>query len=202
MSRKNEERTKEVYLYIKEYIRDNGVSPTISEIATAFKMAKSTTSKYLNRLIDEGVIQRRTRYGMQTSENSYTPYMMPVIGTVACGKPILAVEDIKGYIPLDESMARGEYFGLVAKGDSMVEVCINDGDVVYVRRQQTCEDGDIVVAMIDDELTDGTEATLKRFYRDYENQKFILHPENSDYEDIVVDKLRILGVAMRVLKIL
>ena len=202
MSRKNEERTREVYLFVKKYIRENGVSPTISRVAEEFGMAKSTTSKYLTRLIEEGAIERRGRYGMQTMENTYVPYMMPVIGIVACGKPILAVEDIKGYIPLDESMARGEYFGLVAKGDSMIDVGINDGDVVYVRRQQTCEDGDIVVAMIDDEFSDGTEATLKRFYRDYENERFILHPENPALDDIVVDKVRILGVAMRVLKIL
>ena len=202
MSRKNEERTREVYLFVKKYIREHGVSPTISRVAEEFGMAKSTTSKYLTRLIEEGAIERRGRYGMQTMENTYVPYMMPVIGIVACGKPILAVEDIKGYIPLDESMARGEYFGLVAKGDSMIDVGINDGDVVYVRRQQTCEDGDIVVAMIDDEFSDGTEATLKRFYRDYENERFILHPENPALDDIVVDKVRILGVAMRVLKIL
>ena len=202
MSRKNEEKTQEIYLFIKKYIRENGASPTISEVANAFGLAKSTTSKYLARLIESGAIERRGRYGMQTSESSYTPYMMPVIGMIACGKPILAVEDIKGYIPLDESMARGEYFGLVAKGDSMIDVGINDGDVVYVRRQESCDDGDIVVALIDDELSDGTEATLKRFFRDYENEKFILHPENPEHEDIIVDRVRILGVAMRVLKIL
>ena len=162
MSRKNEERKREVYLFIKKYMRENGASPTINEIAEAFGMAKSTTSKFLTRLIEEGAIERRGRYGMKTAERSFVPYMMPIIGTVACGKPILAVEDIQGYIPLDESMARGEYFGLVAKGDSMIDVGINDGDVVYVRRQETCEDGDIVVALIDDDLTDGSEATLKR----------------------------------------
>ena len=202
MSQKNLTRTREIYLYVKKYIREHGVSPTTSQIADHFKMAKSTTSKYLTRLIEDGLISRRGRYGMQTPETDFVPYMMPIIGTVACGKPILAVEDIKGYIPLDESMARGEYFGLLAKGDSMIDVGINDGDVVYVRRQDTCEDGDIVVALVEDELTDGAEATLKRFYRDYESERFILHPENETMEDIIVDKVRILGVALRVLKIL
>jgi len=200
MSHKNEERTKEVYLYVKKYISDNGSGPTIGEIAEAFGMAKSTTSKYLTRLINEGAIERRGRYGIQTSDRHYTPYMMPIIGSVACGKPILAVEDIKGYIPLDESMVGGEYFGLVAKGDSMIGAGINDGDIVYVLRRDTCDDGDIVVAMIDDGFGDGSEATLKRFYRDYDRKKYILHPENPELEDIVVDSLRILGVAKRVLK--
>lgn len=202
MSQKNFEKTMEIYRYIKEYINENGASPTTLQISQKFRMAKSTTSKYLGRLIDDGLIERRGRYGMKTKERSYTPYMMPVIGIVSCGKPILAVEDIKGYIPLDESMARGEYFGLVAKGDSMIDIGINDGDVVYVRRQETCDDGDVVVAMIDDEFTDGCEATLKRFYRDYESERFILHPENASMDDIIVDKVRILGVALRVLKIL
>lgn len=202
MSLKNEERKNQVLDYVRGYIRENGVSPTTSEIAAAMKMAKSTVSKYVTRLIDEGMVERNGRYRLQTSENSFVPYMMPVIGRVSCGKPRLAEEDIRGYIPLDESMARGEYFGLVAEGDSMIEVGIHDGDIVYVRRQETCDDGDIVVAMIDDEYTDGTEATLKRFYRDCENKRYILHPENSEMEDIIVDNVRILGVALKVLKFL
>lgn len=202
MSHKNEERKEEVFEYVRSYIKENGVSPTVSEVASELKMAKSTASKYLNRLIEEGFAQRNGRYQIRMAENSYVPYMMPVIGRISCGKPILAEEDIRGYIPLDESMARGEYFGLVAEGDSMIEVGIHSGDIVYVRRQETCEDGDIVVAMIEDEFTDGVEATLKRFYRDRENQRYVLHPENSEMEDIIVDNVRILGVALKVLKFL
>ncbi len=202
MSHRNDEKQYEIYRYIKGYISENGTSPTTSEISAAFKMAKSTTSKYVSRLIDEGLIRRRGRYSLRTSSDSYTPYMMPVIGRVACGKPILAEEDIRGYIPLDESMARGEYFGLVAEGDSMIEAGIHNGDIVYVKRQNTCDDGDIVVAMIVDEITGEAEATLKRFYRDYENEKYILHPENPTMDDIIVNEVNVLGIAMRVLKIL
>ena len=202
MSQRNEQRKDEVLSYIKKYMKENGVSPTTSEISGALKMAKSTVSKYVSRLIDEGYAERNGRYRLQTQERSFVPYMMPVIGRVSCGKPRLAEEDIRGYIPLDESMARGEYFGLVAEGDSMIDVGIHDGDIVYVRRQETCDDGDIVVAMIDDEYTDGAEATLKRFYRDFENKRYILHPENTEMEDIIVDNVRILGVALKVLKFL
>ena len=188
-----------MYRFVKTYIKENGRSPTTGEISGHFGMSKSTTSKYLNRLIDEGLVERRGRYGMQIS-GAFTPYMMPIIGTVACGKPILAIEEVIGYIPLEESAADGEYFGLVASGESMIDAGISDGDIVYVRRQDTCDEGDIVVALIDDGFTDGTEATLKRFYRDKSGKSFILHPENPSMEDIRVDKLRILGVAKRVLK--
>ena len=125
---------------------------------------------------------------------------MPVIGAVACGKPKLAVEDIKCYIPLDPSLKDGEYFGLVADGESMIDVGIHSGDIIFIRRQETADDGDIVVAMIDDDYSDESTATLKRFYRDPENRRYILHPENSEMEDIVVDKVRILGKAVRILK--
>ncbi len=201
MSSKNNEKQREIYNFIRDFIREEGRSPTTSEICSAFKMAKSTTSKYVTRLIEDGLIVRRSRYSLKTEGRNYTPYMMPVIGRVACGKPILAEEDIKGYIPLDESMARGEYFGLVAEGDSMIDVGIHSGDIVYVKRQHTCDDGDIVVAMIIDEVTGEAEATLKRFYRDYESEKYILHPENPTMDDIIVDEVTILGVAQRVLKI-
>ncbi len=202
MSERNIEKQERIYRFIKNYIRETGASPTTEKIASEFKMSKSTTSKYVTRLIEEGYIKRRGRYVLHTLENTYTPYMMPVIGRVACGKPVLAEEDIKGYIPLDESMARGEYFGLLAEGDSMIEVGVHSGDVVYVKRQNTCDDGDIVVAMIINEVTGEAEATLKRFYRDFENEKYILHPENPAMDDIIVDEVTILGVAQRVLKIL
>ncbi len=202
MSRKNDEKKIEIYRFIKNYINENGTSPTTLEICEEFKIAKSTTSKYVTRLTEEGYIERQGRYSMRTPGTSFTPYMMPVIGRVACGKPILAEEDIKGYIPLDESMTRGEYFGLVAEGDSMIDIGVHDGDIVYVKRQNTCDEGDIVVAMVIDEVTGEAEATLKTFYRDYESEKFILHPENSAMDDIIVDEVTILGIAVRVLKVL
>jgi len=202
MSHKNEEKKLEIYRFINEYIRENGTSPTTLELSAAFKMAKSTVSKYVNRLIEEGLIEKNGRYRMISRDMTRPCVMMPVIGFVACGKPILAEEDIQGYIPLEESMARGEYYGLLCEGDSMIDVGIRNGDVVYVKRQSTCDDGDIVVAMIEDEITGEARATLKRFYRDYENQRYILHPENSEMEDIIVDKVTIFGVALKVLKIL
>ena len=201
MRPKNEERKIEVYRFVTDFIRERGVCPTTVEIGNALGMAKSTVSKYMSRLEEEGMIEKYGRYQTVTADKPYTCKRMPIIGSVACGKPILAVEDIEGYVPIDEeSLGRGEFFGLIASGNSMIEAGISDGDIVYIKRQSTADDGEIVVALIEDELTDGRRATLKRFYRDEINKRYILHPENSAMSDILVNKLEILGIAIKVLK--
>ena len=105
-----------------------------------------------------------------------------------------------GYLPISEDLPRGDFFALVCEGDSMIDIGISSGDVVYVRRQPSADDGDIVVAMLFDEITGEPRATLKRFFRTPEKKKFILRPENSLMRDIVTDRVEILGVAYRVLK--
>ena len=201
MRPRNESRKIEVYEYVTDCIKNKGVAPTTDEICASLGMAKSTVSKYMNRLIDEGLLTRRGRYRTVSpdSVNGYT--RMAVIGRVACGKPILATEDIEGYLPIDElSLGGGEFFGLIADGDSMIGAGIDDGDVVYIRRQSTADEGDIVVAMITDGISGEPTATLKRFYKDTEHKLFILRAENEKYPDIIVSDLTILGVARRVLK--
>ena len=201
MRKKNDERKMEVYRFVKDYINSTGVAPTTDEIGAELGMAKSTVSKYMTRLSEEGLIEKHGRYRTKTTDSIHTFSKMPIIGAIACGKPILAVEDIEGYIPIDEaSLGRGEYFGLIASGSSMIDAGISDGDIVYIRRQSTAEDGEIVVALIEDKLTDGRRATLKRFYRDEKNKRFILRPENALMEDIILDELTVLGVAVKVLK--
>ena len=200
MRPKNDEKKEAIYEFINDYIKEFGVSPTTQEIADEFETAKSIVSKFVNRLVEEGRLERYGRYQVVTKQNYFAPYQMPVIGAVACGKPKLAVEDIQCYIPLDQSLKDGEYFGLVADGESMKDVGIHSGDIIFIRRQETADDGDIVVAMIDDDYSDESTATLKRFFRDKENKKYILHPENSEMEDIIVDKVRILGKAVRIYK--
>ena len=111
------------------------------------------------------------------------------------------IEDVEEYIPIDVSLlGYGEYFGLIARGDSMIDAGIHDGDTVYIRKQNSAMDGEIVVAMVEDDFDDGWSATLKRFYRDLKNNRYILHPENSRLEDIIVDQVHVVGVAVRVLK--
>ena len=201
MRPRNESRKIEVYEYVNNYIKNKGVSPTTDEICSSLGMAKSTVSKYMNRLIEEGALKRRGRYGTVSSESAHTYTRMAVIGRVACGKPILAKEDIEGYIPIDEaSLGGGEFFGLIAEGDSMIGVGIEEGDVVYERRQSTAADGDIVVPMITDTVSGEPTATLKRFYRDTKARQYILKAENDKYPDIILNEVTILGVARRVLK--
>ena len=204
MNPQNFERKMEVYRFVTEFNKERGVCPTTQQIGDTLGMAKSTVSKYMNRLIDDGLIEKYGRYQTVIKEDVELPpnfVMMPVVGTISCGQPILAIEDVEEYIPIDVSMLGfGEYFGLIARGDSMIEAGIHDGDTVYIRKQNSAMDGEIVVAMVEDDYSDSWSATLKRFYRDLKNNRYILHPENSRLEDIIVDQVHVVGVAVRVLK--
>jgi repressor LexA len=194
MRPKNDERKMEVYFFITSFIKDMGVCPTTLEISEALGMAKSTVSKYMNRLIDEGLIERYGRYQTK-AQGSLSCTRMPIVGEVACGTPRLAIENVEGYLPIDEKLlGAGEYFGLIASGDSMINAGINDGDTVYVRRQDTADNGQIVVAICDGDVT------LKRIYFNISEKKYCLHPENDNYKDIVLEKVEILGIAVKVVK--
>ena len=196
MQKKNDERKLEVYNFINDFIKEYGVCPSYDEIASSIGCAKSTLFKYMKRLEEEGYIERYGRNQVVTVENSNSIDRVPVIGSVACGKPKLAIEDIQGYLPINiDWLGRGEYFALVADGDSMINIGINDGDIVIVRKQSTAENGQVVVAMIPDEYGGESSATLKRFYK--ERGKYRLHPENDYMDDIFVDKVEILGVAVK-----
>ena len=201
MRPKNNERKMEVYHFMTNHMKEHGVYPTVQEIGNKLGMAKSIASKYRNRLIEDGLIEKLGRYQIKAAGNRSCS-SMPVVGRIACGEPILAIEEIEGYLPIDEgTLGPGEYFGLIADGDSMINAGICEGDTVYVRKQDVPDhDGDIVVAMIPDELTDGYRATLKRFYRDEKNNRYILHPENDALDDIILSKVYVVGVAVRVLK--
>ncbi|MBQ3802604.1 MAG: repressor LexA, partial [Oscillospiraceae bacterium] len=120
-------------------------------------------------------------------------FRAPVVGTVACGLPILAEENIEEYVRLPAALfGRGSFFILRAHGDSMINAGIADGDLVLVRLQDTADYNQIVVALIDDE------ATLKRFRP--EGDRVVLHAENPNYDDIVVDRCAVQGVAVKVIK--
>lgn len=194
MRPQNDERKMEVYRFVNDFMKERGVCPTTQQIGDTLGMAKSTVSKYMNRLINDGLIEKYGRY--QTIINDIEAsipdnmVMMPVVGSISCGQPVLAIEDVEEYIPIDVSLlGYGEYFGLIARGDSMIEAGIHDGDTVYIRKQNSAMDGEIVVAMVEDDYSDSWSATLKRFYRDLKNNRYILHPENSRLEDIIVDQV-------------
>jgi repressor LexA len=134
MRAKNDERKMEVYRFVNEFLQRMGVCPTTQEIADRLGMAKSTVSKYMSRLEEEGLIEKYGRYQTKTADIG-TCVLMPVVGAVSCGQPILASEDVEEYIPINVGLlGYGEYFGLIARGDSMIDAGICDGDTVYVRK--------------------------------------------------------------------
>lgn len=201
MRPKNEGTKLQIYDFINEYLNEHRVSPSISEIAEHTNCAVSTVHKFLVRLEEEGYIERNGRKHIISQMNDWPLDNIPVIGQIACGKPQLAIEDIQCYLPINKRFfGSGEYFGLIANGDSMINVGIDTGDIVIVRKQPTAEEGQIIVAMT--QLPEDAEpsATLKRFYKTRKKNVFRLHPENDTMEDIIVDNLQIIGIAVKVLK--
>jgi len=123
-------------------------------------------------------------------------HLIPVVGKIACGTPILAEQNIDSYMSISGNfLGAGEFFVLVAQGDSMINAGIDDGDYVVIRKQNTANEGQIVVALID-----GEEATLKRFYIDKKKKKIRLHPENDNLKDMFYDTIDIQGIVVKVIK--
>ena len=123
--------------------------------------------------------------------------LSPVLGSIACGLPEYAEENFEEYVALPTALfGSGESFLLRANGNSMIEAGIEPGDLVVVRKQATAEEGDIVVALVENETT------LKRYYKDHQRRCVRLHPENSRMKDIYVQECSIQGVAQHVIKAL
>lgn len=201
MRPKNEETKVQIYEFINRYIDEYRTSPSVREIASAVNCSVSTAHKFLVRLEEEGLIERYGKRHITSSVNSWEMGCAPIVGMVACGQPITAVENIQGYLPINkEYFGAGDYMALIAEGNSMINVGIDDGDLVIVRRQSTAEDGQIVVAMVYNDYDSECSATLKRFYHTDKVNVFRLHPENDEMEDIIVGEVEILGIAVKVLK--
>lgn len=188
-----QEKLMKVLDFIERYSGKNGFPPTVREICTQFSMKSTATAySYINLLRERGLLEKADRKKRAVAVRGADTVRVPLIGAVTAGQPILAQENLEGYFPLPASeFGSGELFMLRVKGESMVEAGIYDGDKIVVKKQNTAENGDIVVAMFDS----GTEgATVKRFFRRGEN--VVLHPENSAMTDFILDKdsnLKILG---------
>ena len=176
-----------VYDYISQCAQESRV-PSVREICAATGLkSTSTVHLHLKTLEEKGLIEREKGFNrcIKLSKAEQSSHI-PVVGRVTAGMPILAVEDIETYIPVSESLRRGrELFALRVVGESMINAGILDGDIVIVHRTPVANNGDIVVALIEDE------ATVKRFYK--ENGHFRLQPENETYEPIIVDEVVLLG---------
>jgi repressor LexA len=188
-----------VLVFLKKFLKERGYPPTLREIASHFGLrGPKSPQKTLNILERKGYI-RRTPGGSRTIEllgfkigahrglsddikfGDTSTYPVPIIGRVTAGEPILAIENIEGYIHLDRSLVSSKnVFLLRVEGNSMIEAHIQDGDFAMVRPQSTAEDGEIVVALIEDE------ATIKRIFQ--KRDLIQLEPANQTMEPIVVRK--------------
>lgn len=181
--------------FINDFVLKHGYAPSVREICKKMGLTSTSTVFYhLKKLEDEGLINRdygknrAIKVNIQTSENS-NKNLFNVIGKVAAGKPIFAVENIENQIEIPPELFginTGDMFILNVSGDSMVNAGIFNGDKIIVKKQETAENGEIVVAMVDDS------ATVKRFYN--EKGHIRLQPENDFMEPIIVDDCKILGI--------
>jgi repressor LexA len=202
-------RQQEIWDFVVAYHDRHGYPPTVREIGAAVGLASpSTVHAHLANLERAGLLKRDptkpraleltgARRGDAGREDIRR---LPLVGQIAAGGPLLAEQNVEDYLAVPEPLSRGgEEFLLRVKGDSMVNAGILDGDIVVVRRQQTAQDGDIVVALAgDDEAAD--EATVKRFYR--ESDRVRLQPENDALEPIYARHVQILGKVIGVFRTL
>ena len=190
----------EILEYIKSQILNKGYPPSVRDICTAVNL-KSTSSvhAHLETLEKNGYIRRDPTKprAIEIIDDNFNltrreVVNVPLIGQVAAGQPLLAVENITSYFPA-EFIPKEEVFMLNVKGESMVNAGIYDGDQIIVKQQSTASNGEIVVALVDDS------ATVKRFYK--ENGHIRLQPENDFMEPIIVDSCEIIGKVIGLIRI-
>ena len=199
-------REKAILKYIEKEIEENGYPPSVREIGKAVGLkSTATVHSYLGKLEEAGYISRKNKKGRtlqllkggkvhkkendDSQRNIYAGKEMvevPVVGRITAGAPILAVENITDSFPIPlDFIGNSECFMLTVRGESMIEVGIMDGDYILVKKQNTAENGEIVVALIEDE------ATVKTFYKEKDHIR--LQPENSTMDPIIVPMCEILG---------
>jgi len=190
---------KEVLDFISEYERDFGYAPSLTEIKEAVgSSAVSTIHEHISNLITKGFLKRikgsarsleliKAKFGASMS--------VPLVGTIACGEPLEALEETGREIIIaeDKRFNISDLYALRAKGDSMIEEGILEDDLLIIKKQSWASDGDTVVAIIDD-----NEATLKRFYK--EKDKIRLQPANPNYEPIFRREVEVRGIVIKVVR--
>lgn len=195
-------RQQEILDYIRGEIHRRGYPPSVREIGEAVGLSSSSTvHSHLAALEAKGFIRRdpskpRALEVLDFRDNDNAVdygqvYAVPVVGQVAAGQPILASENIEQTLPLPAEFAGEQTFILRVRGESMIDAGILPGDFVVVKQQNTANNGEIVVAMIEDEASGEPEATVKTFYR--EPDRIRLQPENSTMDPIYARDVQILG---------
>jgi len=190
------DRQKSVLAYLSAFIEEKGFAPSIREMCSEFKIRSTKAIHgHLKALEEKGRIKRSSNARSIEVLGRQRVIHLPLIGQVAAGKPILAVENIEDTIPLAWDFAKSARDGFIlrVKGDSMIEAGINEGDLIMVKPQAEANNGDIVVAMIDDE------ATVKKYFK--RRDHVVLQPYNSNYAPIKVSKdFRLVGKVMGLIR--
>lgn len=193
-------RQEDVLNFIKSYKVEHGYPPTVREIAQELDVSSpATIQAHLDRLADKGYIKRGSNknrtiglmFENESSTNNDSVVEVPLLGKITAGSPIEAIENPDEYfsLPVNLIPKNKEIFTLIVDGESMIEAGILDGDIIIVEKSNTARNGQIVVAM-----TDENEVTLKTFYK--EKDHFRLQPQNSSMEPIILNNVTILGLAI------
>ena len=199
MRYRNTDTMERIGKYVDAFYLENVRSPSTSEISDGLGIPRSTAYKYLVAMNERGMLayDGKSITTGKTKKVKEETMRVAVLGRVSCGLPKYAEENIEEYVSLPVSLfGQGRFFILRADGESMIEAGIEDGDMVVIRQQSTASEGQIVVALVEDETT------LKRYYIDKRRRCVRLHPENSEMEDIYVNDCIIQGVAVHVIKAL
>ena len=192
------DRQRDIYEFIEERMDTRGYGPTVREIGTAFEIkSPNGVMCHLKALEKKGLIrkERGAARAIQLVDRRPPSFGLPLFGKVAAGAPMPAIEQADDRLEVDALFGGPDRFALKVKGDSMIDDHIQEGDYVVIRRQATAENGESVVAMIDNEVT------LKRFYREADHIR--LQPSNEKLSPIIVDdsqEITILGVLVGVLR--
>lgn len=191
---------KQIYDFIEDYINKKGYSPTFSEIKKKFKLsALSTVHQHIEALVKKGFISKKikTSRSVELIKKAIDYVQVPILGNIAAGQPIEAIAEKETIVvPQSKLPKAGSFYALRVVGDSMIDEKINDGDIILVKHQKTAENGQKVVALIDNQ-----EATLKKFYK--ENGHIRLQPANKKIEPIILEKdtpVEIQGIFIDIIK--
>ena len=191
----SEDKVIKVLDFIRQFQKEEGRSPSFRQIAKGCCFPSlATAQKYVNILQERGMLEKNSfgKIIIPSKLSKGKTIIAPLVGTIACGTPILAEENIEGTYQLPAAIFGNEKVMLLrACDDSMIGVGINDGDIIVANICETADNGDIVVALIEDS------ATVKTFYK--KKGQIILHPENPNYQDIITNDVVIQGVVKHVI---
>ena len=192
--KRNIDKSEQVFEYIKSYITQYGYAPTVRDICKSCDLKSTATAfTYINELVKRGVLNKVNCKNRAVSLKQGSIKTVPLVGTVAAGQPIVATENYEDFYSIPGNFFAGEdLFMLTVSGDSMINIGMFDGDKIVVKKQENADNGDIVVALVEES------ATVKRFFK--RDGKIILHPENDTMQDFVFENVTIIGKVVGLLR--